>query len=57
MLGEVPLVDEVRIGGDTGEPLVLSNPDHPVSQQFRAIAQRVMEADELNVERQGQPIQ
>ena len=57
LLGEVPLVDELRIGGDTGQPLVLADPDHPVSQQFRTIARRVMEADALNVERQGQPVQ
>lgn len=57
LLGEVPLVDELRIGGDTGKPLILSDPDHPVSHEFQTIAQRVMEADALNVERQGQPVQ
>ncbi len=56
VLGEVPLVEDLRVGGDSGKPLVLANPDHPVSQEFRAIAQRVMEADELNVLRQGQSV-
>ena len=54
VLGEVPLVEDVRLGGDRGDPLILANPDHPVSQEFRAIAQRVMAADEFTVQRQGQ---
>ena len=56
ILGEVPLVEDLRLGGDRGNPLILANPDHPVSHEFRAIAQRVMEADELNVQRQGQSV-
>ena len=56
VLGEVPLVEDIRLGGDRGKPLILAEPEHPVSQEFRAIAQRVMEADDLNVQRQGQPV-
>jgi len=42
-LGEIPLVREVREGGDTGTPLVAANPEHPQSVAFRAIAQRVVD--------------
>lgn len=52
VLGEVPLVEEVRIGGDTGKPLVAQDPEHPVAQIFRRIAARVMEADETALRQQ-----
>jgi ATP-binding protein involved in chromosome partitioning len=32
LLGKVPLSEELRVGADTGEPLVLSDPDAPASQ-------------------------
>jgi ATP-binding protein involved in chromosome partitioning len=57
ILGEIPLVENLRAGGDNGKPLVLADPDHPVSQQFRIIAQRVIEASDLVVEQQGQTVQ
>ncbi len=56
ILGEVPLVEDLRLGDNRGTLLILANPDHPVSQEFRAIARRVMEADALNVQRQGQSV-
>ncbi|MEW6297452.1 MAG: Mrp/NBP35 family ATP-binding protein [Thermodesulfobacteriota bacterium] len=43
ILGEVPIVEDVRAGGDSGKPLVEQQPDHPVAQVFRQIAQRVVE--------------
>jgi ATP-binding protein involved in chromosome partitioning len=46
-LGELPIVREVREGGDTGNPFVVSNPDHPVSLAFKSIAKRVLEQIEL----------
>jgi ATP-binding protein involved in chromosome partitioning len=42
-LGELPLVRELREGGDYARPLVAVRPDHPVAAQFRSIAERVME--------------
>ncbi|MFQ5752525.1 MAG: Mrp/NBP35 family ATP-binding protein [bacterium] len=33
-LGEIPLDTGVRVGGDTGKPIVISDPDSPVSQAF-----------------------
>src|SRR5215469_15373670 len=42
-LGELPIVRELREGGDRSSPLVASNPRHPVSVAFDAIATRVMQ--------------
>ncbi len=41
-LGEIPLVREIREAGDTGVPLVVAQPEHPQSQAFRTIAQRLV---------------
>jgi ATP-binding protein involved in chromosome partitioning len=40
-LGEVPLDPEVRIGGDTGTPISISDPQSPVAQAFLDIAKQV----------------
>ena len=42
-LGELPLVRELREGGDYGRPLVAVRPDHPVAAEFRAIADRIID--------------
>ena len=49
VLGEVPLVEEVRAGGDTGKPLLVSDPEHPVAQEFYSIARQVVEAEEMQL--------
>ncbi len=41
LLGQVPLVPELRQGGDTGLPLVVSNPDGEAAQIFANIAGRI----------------
>ncbi|MGH8978858.1 MAG: Mrp/NBP35 family ATP-binding protein [Acidimicrobiia bacterium] len=41
LLGQVPLVPELRAGGDSGEPIVVARPDDPASVAFRAIADRL----------------
>lgn len=46
LLGQIPLIAEVRTGGDAGKPIVVDRPDHPVSQLFVHIAGRVLEAVE-----------
>jgi len=43
-LGEIPLVSAIRETGDTGEPIVLADPDGPQSKAFQEIARRVVEA-------------
>lgn len=41
-LGELPLIPEIRKGGDTGRPAALSGPDSEVGKPFFALAQIVM---------------
>lgn len=43
LLGQIPLVPEVRISGDGGKPLVIGQPDHPVSGAFLGVATKVVE--------------
>ena len=38
-LGKVPIDQNVRIGGDTGKPIVVSHPDSPVANALREIAE------------------
>ena len=40
-LGNIPIDQNVRIGGDTGKPIVVSYPDSPVAQALTEIAQKV----------------
>ncbi len=40
-LGQVPLDSQVRVGGDTGTPIVISAPESPAGVALRAIASRV----------------
>jgi ATP-binding protein involved in chromosome partitioning len=41
LLGQVPLVPELREGGDTGAPIVVTEPDSEVAQAFASIAEQV----------------
>lgn len=38
-LGEIPLDESARVGGDSGKPVILGKPDAPAAQAFAAIAQ------------------
>jgi len=40
-LGSVPLDANVRKGGDTGEPIVVSHPDSPAAQALHAFSEKV----------------
>ena len=42
-LGALPLVRELREGGDDASPIVATNPLHPVSIEFQSIAAKVIE--------------
>jgi ATP-binding protein involved in chromosome partitioning len=44
LLGRIPLLPEVRAGGDAGKPILVEQPDHPVSKLFVEIAGKVLEA-------------
>jgi ATP-binding protein involved in chromosome partitioning len=41
MLGQVPLVSELREGGDSGRPIVLTDPDGDAARAFARIAETV----------------
>jgi ATP-binding protein involved in chromosome partitioning len=43
LLGEIPLVQEIRADGDTGTPLLIAHPQHPQSQVFLDVAHKVIE--------------
>jgi ATP-binding protein involved in chromosome partitioning len=43
LLGQVPLVPELRVGADEGRPLVVTDPDDEASQAFVRVAERVEE--------------
>lgn len=40
-LGAVPMESEVRVGGDAGTPVILSQPDSPAAKAMQAIAENV----------------
>jgi ATP-binding protein involved in chromosome partitioning len=42
MLGQVPLMPEIRAGGDSGEPIVVSAPTSASAQVFREIAETLL---------------
>ncbi len=39
-LGRIPISEPIRVGGDTGVPLVLSDPDSPAAEAFHRAAER-----------------
>jgi ATP-binding protein involved in chromosome partitioning len=53
LLGEIPLVVELREGGDTGTPIVVSHPDSPAGIVLRGAARRVAQAVRTKV---GRPL-
>jgi ATP-binding protein involved in chromosome partitioning len=48
VLGQIPIDPAIRVSGDAGTPIVVDQPEHPVSRIYRSIAEGVMEriADE-----------
>ncbi|HLF41295.1 MAG TPA: Mrp/NBP35 family ATP-binding protein [Acidimicrobiia bacterium] len=43
LLGQIPLVSELREGGDVGRPIVVSNPEAEASVAFTEVARRLAE--------------
>jgi ATP-binding protein involved in chromosome partitioning len=39
-LGRIPIYQPIRVGGDTGKPIVTAEPDSPAAQAFRDVAER-----------------
>jgi ATP-binding protein involved in chromosome partitioning len=42
LLGQVPLVPEIRAGGDAGKPIVITSPDSPAAITFREIGDSIL---------------
>jgi ATP-binding protein involved in chromosome partitioning len=42
LLGQVPLVPQLREGADSGNPIVVSDPDDEASKIFRSIAHKLV---------------
>ncbi|HEY9249673.1 MAG TPA: Mrp/NBP35 family ATP-binding protein [Rariglobus sp.] len=42
LLGQVPLIPEIRAGGDAGNPIVVSSPDSPAGRTFRDIGDAIL---------------
>jgi ATP-binding protein involved in chromosome partitioning len=40
-LGSIPMDANVRLGGDSGQPVVVASPDSPAAQAFEEISQKV----------------
>ncbi len=55
-LGELPLEPEVRVGGDTGRPIVLRGPEDAAAAAFLAMARRVYEATQVAAQKKGPSI-
>jgi ATP-binding protein involved in chromosome partitioning len=49
-LGEIPLDAKVVVGGDTGEPIVVTSPDSPAALAFKELARQVVEQVESGME-------
>jgi ATP-binding protein involved in chromosome partitioning len=41
-LGEIPIHQEIRMGGDHGIPIVISNPDHFASKAIAKVAEEIL---------------
>ena len=53
VLGRIPIVAAVRESGDAGTPIVIGQPDHPVSRIYVAMAEQVL--DRVAAERAPTP--
>ena len=49
LLGEIPIDTNIRIAGDSGKPISISDPDSPISKIFKSIAKElVLEINQRN---------
>jgi ATP-binding protein involved in chromosome partitioning len=56
-IGEIPMDPQVRVGSDTGVPVVISHPDSPVAQALVAVAKDIAaRVSVLNFMNQGNVI-
>ncbi|EJF06101.1 hypothetical protein ThvES_00018380, partial [Thiovulum sp. ES] len=49
ILAEIPIEPSIRVGGDTGKPIVYNSPDSETAKRYLASAQRLWEEiEEIN---------
>jgi ATP-binding protein involved in chromosome partitioning len=53
-LGRIPISEPIRIGGDSGVPIVLSDPNAPASEAFQAAAEQT--AAQISIHRFRTPM-
>ncbi len=53
-LGRIPIYEPIRVGGDTGVPIVVGEPNAPAARAFRAAAERL--AAQLSIVSYKRPI-
>jgi ATP-binding protein involved in chromosome partitioning len=51
LLAQIPLVTELREGGDSGRPITVTDPDSEAAQAFKALANRIVELGAARVYR------
>jgi ATP-binding protein involved in chromosome partitioning len=51
LLGRIPLTADLRAGGDSGTPIVVSNPDSPAGEALRSAARELAMLAKTNVRR------
>jgi ATP-binding protein involved in chromosome partitioning len=55
-LGRVPIELDVRVGGDSGKPITMSNPDHPISKTFKEVASKIAASASVTTINAKQPL-
>ena len=56
LLGSVPLNPVVRVGGDAGDPVLISSPDSLIAGRFREIAGKVAQRLAIKAHQSSLPI-
>jgi ATP-binding protein involved in chromosome partitioning len=56
LLGEIPIVTKIREFGDSGTPIVISQPDSDISKLFKSISRELIkEINIRNISESGRP--
>jgi len=53
-LGRIPLYEPIRVGGDTGVPIVIGEPESPAARAFVAVAEQA--AAQVSIASYGRPV-
>jgi ATP-binding protein involved in chromosome partitioning len=56
LLGEVPIIEAVAEGGDSGIPIVMSNPESPASKAYKDLAGKVAAQLSINQANSGEKV-